>query len=75
MRHWPVRCRPDQRLPGLARTRAFWAIWLMLGGRGAGKTRAGSEWVRGIALGDPISGRPPCAASRSSARPLRMPAT
>ncbi len=25
----------------------------MLGGRGAGKTRAGSEWVRGIALGDP----------------------
>jgi len=25
----------------------------MLGGRGAGKTRAGSEWVRGIALGHP----------------------
>ncbi|HEX5006823.1 MAG TPA: terminase family protein [Hyphomonadaceae bacterium] len=23
-----------------------WSIWLMLGGRGAGKTRAGAEWVR-----------------------------
>lgn len=31
----------------------------MLGGRGAGKTRAGAEWVRGIALGDPdFSTRP-----------------
>ena len=26
-----------------------WTIWLFLGGRGAGKTRAGAEWVRGIA--------------------------
>jgi len=25
----------------------------MLGGRGAGKTRTGAEWVRGIALGEP----------------------
>ena len=25
--------------------------WLILGGRGAGKTRAGAEWVRGLALG------------------------
>ena len=23
-----------------------WTVWLMLGGRGAGKTRAGAEWVR-----------------------------
>ena len=23
-----------------------WLIWLFLGGRGAGKTRAGAEWVR-----------------------------
>ena len=23
-----------------------WRIWLILGGRGAGKTRAGAEWVR-----------------------------
>lgn len=28
-----------------------WLAWLFLGGRGAGKTRAGAEWVRGMALG------------------------
>ena len=26
----------------------------MLGGRGAGKTRAGAEWVRGMMSGDPM---------------------
>lgn len=40
-------------MPGLCRTRGPWTIWLMLGGRGAGKTRTGAEWVRGIALGLP----------------------
>ena len=30
-----------------------WTIWLFIGGRGAGKTRAGAEWVRGLALGLP----------------------
>ena len=28
-----------------------WRTWLLLGGRGAGKTRAGAEWVRAMALG------------------------
>jgi len=28
-----------------------WLIWLFLGGRGAGKTRAGAEWVRGVVEG------------------------
>ncbi len=28
-----------------------WRAWLFVGGRGAGKTRAGAEWVRGLALG------------------------
>ena len=28
-----------------------WTTWLMLGGRGAGKTRAGAEWIVGQALG------------------------
>nr|WP_306887775.1 terminase family protein [Amorphus orientalis] len=28
-----------------------WTVWLILGGRGAGKTRAGAEWVKGMALG------------------------
>ncbi|MDO9412288.1 MAG: terminase family protein [Pseudolabrys sp.] len=28
-----------------------WTTWLMLGGRGAGKTRAGAEWVHSQAMG------------------------
>jgi phage terminase large subunit-like protein len=40
-------------MPGLCRVHKPWTLWLMLGGRGAGKTRTGSEWVRGIALGEP----------------------
>jgi phage terminase large subunit-like protein len=39
-----------------------WRVWMMLGGRGSGKTRAGAEWVRGIALcapGDTRSSRRP----------------
>ncbi len=30
-----------------------WRVWLMMAGRGFGKTRAGAEWVRGIAEADP----------------------
>jgi len=39
---WPVWARPDQLAPEGA-----WRTWLLLGGRGAGKTRSASEWVRG----------------------------
>jgi phage terminase large subunit-like protein len=36
-----------------------WTTWLMLGGRGAGKTRAGAEWLRAQALGlPPYAARP-----------------
>lgn len=31
-----------------------WLTWLLLGGRGAGKTRAGAEWVRNLAS-SPVS--------------------
>ncbi len=41
--------RDDQLPPDAAQGGSAWTIWLMLGGRGAGKTRAGAEWVRGIA--------------------------
>jgi len=58
LRHWPLLCRPEQRVPGLCRRRDPWTIWLMLGGRGAGKTRTGAEWVRGIALGQPDFAEP-----------------
>ncbi|SFA78178.1 Large terminase phage packaging protein [Poseidonocella pacifica] len=30
----------------------MWKTWVIMGGRGAGKTRAGSEWVRSIVEGD-----------------------
>ncbi|MER0238658.1 terminase family protein [Fulvimarina sp. MAC8] len=31
--------------------REAWRQWLLIGGRGSGKTRAGAEWVTGMALG------------------------
>ncbi|ODN72421.1 Terminase-like family protein [Methylobrevis pamukkalensis] len=35
-----------------------WTVWLVLGGRGAGKTRTGAEWVRAVAAGrPPFAGR------------------
>jgi phage terminase large subunit-like protein len=40
--------RDDQLPPASAESGAPWTVWLMLGGRGAGKTRAGAEWVRGL---------------------------
>jgi len=45
------------RWPGYARTQQMpapsdWTNWLLLGGRGAGKTRTGAEWTRGMATGD-----------------------
>jgi predicted phage terminase large subunit-like protein len=48
--------RDDQLPPAFAAGGGPWTTWLMLGGRGAGKTRAGAEWVRGIVGGlDPLA--------------------
>ena len=45
-------CAPAHQLPPpTAREGAPWTTWLLLGGRGAGKTFAGAQWVKGIALG------------------------
>lgn len=46
-REWWAFARDDQMPPA----GTDWTTWLMMGGRGAGKTRAGAEWVRGLALG------------------------
>jgi phage terminase large subunit-like protein len=51
---WTVRASGYQYFPGLLDGRSPWAgrpTWLLLGGRGAGKTRTGAEWIRGLALG------------------------
>jgi phage terminase large subunit-like protein len=41
---WGMFAHDHQREPN-----ADWRTWLILGGRGAGKTRAGAEWVRDVA--------------------------
>jgi phage terminase large subunit-like protein len=49
----PLAClRDDQLVPRVEDgEEEDWTIRLILGGRGAGKTRAGAEWVRALALG------------------------
>jgi phage terminase large subunit-like protein len=44
---WPVFAGLKQRPPLTA-----WRTWLMLGGRGAGKTRAGAQWLSGLIARD-----------------------
>jgi len=41
---WEIMRRDDQVPP----CETGWTTWLLLGGRGAGKTRAGAEWIRTI---------------------------
>ncbi len=48
---WPLFAHPHQLPPSSAQNGEPWLTWLLIGGRGAGKTRAGAEWVRAQALG------------------------
>jgi predicted phage terminase large subunit-like protein len=41
---WRSIARPEQLAPS-----GDWSTWLILAGRGAGKTRSGAEWTRGLA--------------------------
>jgi predicted phage terminase large subunit-like protein len=45
---WRFWARPDQLAPS-----GYWRTWLILAGRGFGKTRCGAEWVRDVAAADP----------------------
>jgi len=45
--NWPFWSRPSQRPPV-----GSWRVWLVMAGRGFGKTRMGAEWVRARAEGD-----------------------
>jgi len=48
---WSLWARPEQKPP-----KGDWTTWLLMGGRGSGKTRAGAEWIRSLALSDqPVS--------------------
>jgi len=50
---WLLTSRHDQLPPILTSGGQPWHTWLLLGGRGSGKTRAGAEWVRAQALATP----------------------
>ncbi|MBL8905877.1 MAG: DNA-packaging protein [Rhizobiales bacterium] len=45
---WPQWGRKDQTPPAPGN----WEVWLVLGGRGAGKTRTGAEWVKARVKGN-----------------------
>ena len=46
--HWRLFARVEQLPP-----EGDWRLWLILAGRGFGKTRAGAEWVREVANSNP----------------------
>ena len=51
---WEIWARPDQLPP-----KGDWTTWLVMGGRGAGKTRTGAEWIKALALGrTPFAAKP-----------------
>ncbi|WP_455273450.1 DNA-packaging protein [Rhizobium herbae] len=43
---WTRNGRREQKPP-----EGDWRVWLLMGGRGSGKTRAGAEWVQALATG------------------------
>lgn len=66
-RDWQCRARPDQRPP-----RSEWRVWLVMAGRGFGKTRMGAEWVRSIAERDPTARIALVAANPQEARSVMV---
>lgn len=56
---WPLWARQDQLPPKAMSADADWKTWVVMGGRGAGKTMTGAEWIRYQALGrQPIATAP-----------------
>ena len=56
---WMIWARDDQLPPVTTAAGLPWHTWLILGGRGAGKTRSGAEWIRAQALGiAPLAAEP-----------------
>ena len=52
LHHWPFWARPNQIAP-----EGQWLTWVILAGRGFGKTRCGSEWVRSMVCGSTPLGK------------------
>ncbi len=57
---WLIWARAEQLPPP-----GDWTTWLLMGGRGSGKTRAGAEWVRSLATGHSLIAKTPTAGSGS----------
>ncbi len=65
--HWRLWSHPGQLPPG-----DVWTTWLIMAGRGFGKTRAGAEWVREIAEAQPDARIALVAASLAEARSVMV---
>ena len=65
--HWAVWARQAQLPPP-----GDWRVWLVLAGRGFGKTRTGSEWVRKLARRNPQARIALVAASLAEARAVMV---
>lgn len=65
--HWRLWARPEQLPPP-----GDWRTWLVMAGRGFGKTRSGAEWVRAIADADPDARIALVAASLAEARAVMV---
>ena len=65
--HWGLIARPSQ-LPPTCQ----WRTWLILAGRGFGKTRSGAEWVRSVAEASPNARIALVASSLSEARRIMV---
>ena len=65
--HWPFWRRADQTPPNGA-----WRCWLILAGRGFGKTRTGAEWVRARAEATPGLRIALMAATQADARAIMV---
>ena len=65
--HWDLFARPAQLAPA-----GRWRVWLVMAGRGFGKTRAGAEWVRAIAEDQPQARIALVSASLAEARAVMV---
>ena len=66
-KYWSLWAHDGQLPPDCA-----WTVWLILAGRGFGKTRAGAEWVRAVAEADPAARIALVAASLPEARSIMV---
>ena len=65
--HWRLWARPEQLPP-----EGDWRLWLIMAGRGFGKTRAGAEWIRAAANTGPAARMALVSASLGEARAVMV---